>query len=634
MTPTLRSLISRIRHYSYALFKVFLLLIKRQNRLRLIWAGLRIINAHGLPTFRRSLNDLMLQKVPYEQWIELNDTLTEDSKEKITQHIEILVHRPLISILMPTYNTPEIWLQKAINSIREQLYPYWELCIADDASTEPHVQRILEEYRQLDQRIRIVYRNNNGHISAASNSCLELAQGEFVALFDHDDELPPHALYLMAISINEHPSVDLIYSDEDKIDETGRRFDPYFKPDWNPDLLTAQNTIRHLAIYRREIVQRLGGFRQGVEGAQDWDLALRVSEEVPASHIHHIPHILYHWRTISGSTATNILEKPYVQQAAIITLQDHLQRTGQQGYVEQVGIYFKIRYQTPTPLPLVSVIIPTHNGIELLQRCIESLQSKTEYNPFEIIVVDNRSDDPKTLEYLNTLEWRNIAKVIKFDQPFNYSSINNYAATYARGKLLCLMNNDIEIINKEWLSEMVSQAVRQEIGVVGAMLYYPNDTIQHAGVVIGMGGCAGHLYIGCPNTITGYFGRAQCVQNLSAVTAACLVVRKKIFDEVNGLDAENLPIAYNDIDFCLRVMELGYRNLWTPFAKLYHHESATRGPEDTPEKQQRFQAEQKFLCSRWSKFMEHDPAYNPNLTLSSSQPQITGSPRNRKPWEP
>lgn len=607
--------------------------VRRENRLEVLLAAWRVAWGEGLPGLRRSLKRFTNLNVSYERWLAIQDTLTASDREAILSHIPVLPWRPLISVLMPTYNTPEVWLRRAIESVRAQHYPHWELCIADDASTAPHVAAVLAEYARMDERIRVVPREKNGHISAASNSALAIARGEFVALLDHDDELPVHALYMVAVALNEKPHLDLIYSDEDKIDENGQRFDPYFKPDWNPELFTAQNIVNHLGIYRTETVRAAGGFREGFEGSQDWDLALRVSERIPVSHIHHIPHVLYHWRAIPGSTAMGCDEKAYATNAAMAALREHLERTGCNGVVSQAaGGYFRIRYPVPSPAPLVSIVIPTRNGLHLLRRCIDSIRGKTRYPRYEILVVDNQSDDPEALSYLDTLSTIEGTRVLRYDAPFNYSAINNFAVARAEGDVLCLLNNDIEVISEDWLDEMVGHAVRPGIGAVGAMLYYPDDTIQHAGVVLGPGGVAGHLYCGSRRGEHGYMGRAALVQSLSAVTAACLVVRKALFQEVRGLDTEHLSVAFNDVDFCLRLRECGYRNVWTPYAELYHYESASRGLEDTPEKQERFRSEATYMRARWGSLLDHDPAYNPNLTLQGNWPFLVQPSRAERPW--
>jgi O-antigen biosynthesis protein len=621
------------------LFKTLTAFARRKNRLHLILMAWRVFRTQGWRGLEQELLQFTRASVTYGQWIALHDTLRKEDVEAIRAHVSTLERSPLISVLIPTFNTPEKWLRRAIESVREQLYPHWEMCIADDASTAPHVRNILEEYARVDQRIRIVFRQLNGHISTASNTALEVATGEFVALLDHDDELPLHALYMVAVSLNEKPHLDLIYSDEDKIDEGGRRFDPYFKPDWDPVLLTGQNMVSHLGVYRTSLVRSLGGFRKGYEGSQDWDLVLRFSEAIPSSHIHHIPHILYHWRTLAGSTSVDISGKPYALQAGEKAVREHFERSGFPAAVSQkMDGYVPTYPQTPNPPPLVTILIPTRNGLDLLRRCIESLVEKTRYSNYEILVIDNQSDDAETMAYLDQIAGAGVAFVLKDDRPFNYSALNNSAAKVARGSYLCLMNNDIEVISEGWLDEMVGWAARPGIGAVGSKLYYPDDTIQHAGVILGMGlgidvgGVAGHIYRKVARNSLGYMKRLALAQQFSAVTAACLVVRKDVYEEVGGLDEKNLAIAFNDVDFCLRLRERGYRNLWTPRAELYHHESATRGPDDTPERMLPFQREVEYVRARWGHMLACDPAHNPNLSLQSSWPGLATVPRVTKPW--
>lgn len=625
----------RCSRVASTLVKTLAAFTRRKNRLGLIRAAWLVVNNQGWHELKQKFLQFTHVNVTYERWIALHDTLSEKDQLAIQAHVSLLANHPLISVLIPTYNTPEAWLRHAIESVRGQLYPHWELCIADDASTAPCVRKVLEEYALLDKRIRVVFREVNGHISAASNTALGIATGEFIALLDHDDELPKHALYMVAVALNANPDLDLIYSDEDKIDESGRRFGPYFKPDWNPALFTAQNMVNHLGVYRVSLARSLGGFREGYEGSQDWDLALRFSEAIPFSRIHHIPHILYHWRAVAGSTAASSGEKPYALQAAERALSEHLQRTGFKGLISQtVGGYFRTIPKIPTPPPLVSIVIPTRNGLPLLRRCIESLLEKTRYPNYEILIVDNQSDDSEILAYLNQVATDGIARILKYDRPFNYAALNNFAVKEARGSYLCLMNNDIEVISEDWLDEMVGRAARPEIGAVGSKLYYPDNTIQHAGVILGMGGIAGHLYSRISRNSSGYMTRLLLVQNISAVTAACLVVRKDLYEEVGGLDEKNLPVAFNDVDFCLKLLEHGYQNLWTPYAELYHHESATRGLEDTPEKKSRFQGEAAYMQARWGPLLGCDPAHNPNLTLHNSWPWFASAPRVSKPWKP
>jgi O-antigen biosynthesis protein len=569
----------------------------------------------------------------YERWVTTYDTLTNDRLSAQRESSRHFPRRPLISILVPVYNTPEKWLAKAIASVGEQTYSNWELCLADDASTAPHIRPLLEKYAAADPRIKVCFRPKNGHISAASNSALELATGEFIALLDHDDELTPHALYEIACAHNADPSADFFYSDEDKIDEEGHRHEPYFKPDFLPDLFLGQNYTSHLTVYRASLMRQAGGFRVGYEGSQDWDLALRVVSLMPDhKKIRHIPKILYHWRAIPGSTALLSSEKNYPVKAAKKALTDHFARLKQTVELIPVpGDHWRVKYPLPAKPPLVSLLIPTRNGLKFLQRCVDSILEKTTYPNYEILIIDNGSDDPATLAYFKTVAAKKSVRVIPYDAPFNYSAINNFAAKQAKGTVLGLLNNDLEAIHADWLDEMVAQSLRPGIGCVGAMLYYPNDTVQHAGVIIGLGGVAGHAFRDFNRGTEGVFNRARLVQNYGAVTAACLLIRKEIFDQVGGLDEKHLAVAFNDVDFCLKVRAAGYLNLWTPFAELYHHESASRGVEDTPEKHERFRGEVETMMQRWEKELKHDPAYNPNLTLELTDFTLAAPPR---PWVP
>lgn len=577
----------------------------------------------------------------YEKWAVTFDRHTPESLQNLAALEDEFQLKPLISIVMPVYNTPEKWLMKVVESVRAQAYQKWELCIADDASPAPHVRPALEKLAASDLRIKVTYREKNGHISAASNSALALATGEYVALLDHDDELTPNALHEVVALVNAHPDTDLIYSDEDKIDEEGRRHEPYFKPDWLPDLFHAQNFVSHLTVYRASLVQEVGGFRLGYEGSQDWDLALRVIERITDQRrIRHIPKVLYHWRAIEGSTALMLSEKNYPLEAARRALTDAFARRDEKIALHHVpGDHWRVQYPLPAEPPLVSLIIPTRNGLKFLQRCVDSILEKTTYPNYEVVVVDNGSDDPATLAYLQSLDAgthpllqpRHRARVLRYDAPFNFSAINNFAVAQAKGEVVGLLNNDLEVITPGWLDEMAAQALRPGVGCVGAMLYYPNDTIQHAGVIVGLGGVAGHAFRDFPRGTEGKFNRARLVQNYSAVTAACLLIRRSTYIAVGGLDEKNLTIAFNDIDFCLRVRAAGHRNLWTPFAELYHHESVSRGAEDTPEKHERFRSEVEYMMKRWPDEIRHDPAYNPNLTLELTDFTLAAPPR---PWSP
>lgn len=564
----------------------------------------------------------------YSTWVEQFSTLSKRAAGQLRKQARKLAQQPTISVVVPVYNPDEQWLRCCLESVVQQTYPFWELCIADDASTAPHVKTVLQQYMARDKRIKVVFRETNGHISAASNSALALATGAWIALLDHDDQLPPHALYLVAKAINERPDARLIYTDEDKIDAQGRRFDPYFKPDWNPDLFLGQNMISHFGVYHAEMVREMGGFRQGYEGSQDYDLALRCIEQLRAEQIVHLPYVLYHWRAIEGSTALAKGEKNYAMLAGGRALEDHLTRVGISDAVVHVADYgYRVQRQCdPSSQPKVSLIIPTRDRVELLRVCVNSILEKTEYANYEIIIVDNQSTDSVTHAYFDSLQGNVKVRILAYDAPFNFSEMNNAAVAATQGDIIGLINNDIEVIHGEWLTEMVSHAVRPEIGAVGAMLYYPNDTIQHAGIFIGIGGVAGHANVGLPRRSLGQMSRARLVQNLSAVTAACLLIRRDTFETVGGLDAR-LQVAFNDVDFCLRVREKGFRNLWTPYAELYHHESASRGYEDTPAKMARFKSEVAFMTERWGSELFNDPAYNPNLTLESTDFALAAQPR-------
>ncbi len=563
----------------------------------------------------------------YTKWIGQYDTIDQPKRKNIQTKIAQMLHRPLISIVMPTYNPNPAWLSEAIDSVRNQLYPNWELCIADDASTDPGIRPLLEKYMGEEPRIKVVFREENGHISAASNSALAVASGEWVALLDHDDLLPEHALYWVARTINEHSDVSLIYSDEDKVSESGIRYSPYFKPDWNPDLFYSHNLITHLGVYRKDIVDYIGGFRQGFEGAQDYDLALRFVERIELGQIAHIPRILYHWRVHSESTAGGAEAKPYAMLAGERALNDHFERTGKKGRVELVGHGYRARYDISKSPPHVTIIIPVHNGYDIFRTCIESIRRKTTYRPYDLLVIDNRSTEKALLDYLEHIGSEPQIQVIRDDGPFNYSAINNRAVRLARGEYVLLLNSDVEVINEDWLHELVALGIQPGVGAVGACLWYPDNTLQHCGVITGIGGVAAHAHNRLARGSDGYFGRASLIYSVSAVTGACLLVQKDLYTLVGGLNEHELAVAFNDVDFCLKLIRAGYRNVWTPYAELYHHESASRGYEDTPGKKMRFQKEMIYMQETWGDLLVNDPAYNPNLTLQHADFSLAWPPR-------
>ncbi len=531
------------------------------------------------------------------------------------EKINTLNYQPLLSIIVPVYNTPQNFLEEMIESVLAQVYPNWELCIADDNSSENYIKDILKEYSMKDERIKVIFREENGHISACSNSALSLANGEFICLLDHDDLLTPNALGEVVKLLNENPQADMIYSDEDKINDDGELFDPYFKPDWCPDSFLARMYTCHFGVYRHSLIKEIGGFRLGYEGSQDYDLVLRLTEKT--SNICHIPKILYHWRSHSNSAAGDIEAKPYAYEAALKSLEEALLRREEKGTIiphNKIKGVYTIRYEIKD-YKLVSIIIPTRNLGDVLNRCLESIFSQTTYPNYEVIIVDNGTDEPETMAIFNNWEKREPKRFSchRLDIPFNYSRLNNYGASIAQGDYLLFLNNDTEVINSDWLEAMVEQSQRESIGAVGATLLYPDDSIQHAGVILGIGGVAGHSHKYFPLGHQGYIRHLISINNYSAVTAACLMCRHEVFNQVHGFD-ETLEVAFNDVDFCLKIKEKGYHNICLPHVNLYHFESKSRGFEDTPEKQKRFKKEIDIMLNKWDYIINNDPCYNPNLT--------------------
>jgi GT2 family glycosyltransferase len=563
---------------------------------------------HLKTALRAARSDGLFLNQQYRQWLERHK-MTSERAALIDADIRRFAYRPLISVLMPVFNTDARWLQAAVNSVRQQLYPCWELCVVDDASTAPHIGPLLRSLAAEDSRIKLKTLDANEGISGASNHALALATGEFVGLLDHDDTLEPDALYEVARRLDPDGSIDLFYTDHDMRDEYNRRKNPFFKPDWSPDLLLSMNYITHFAVYRRRLVVSVGGFRKGFEGAQDFDLLLRATEQ--ASRIAHVPLPLYSWGQAPASVATNPGAKPYAHEAGRRALEDAIFRRGIAGEVVD-GEGAPYRYRVKRSIigrPLVSILIPTRDNGRLLERCVRSLESRTAYQPFEILVIDNQSTDPETVAYLGRLSHR----VLKFEEPFNFARMNNAAAAAARGEHVLFLNDDTEVITAGWLDAMLEHSQRPEVGAVGARLLFPNKTIQHAGVVIGIHGKAGHAFWGFPGDHPGYWDFARVIRNYSAVTAACLMMRRALFEEMSGFD-EAFAISYNDVDLCLRLRARGYLIVYTPYATLYHHQSASRGAYD-PLKDRKYE---ELLQTRWKHIFENgDPSYNPNLTLAS-----------------
>jgi len=566
----------------------------------------------------------------YAGWAEEFDTLDDVTRATIRDRVAGLEHQPVITIIMPVYNSPPDLLRAAIDSVRAQLYTNWELCIADDCSSDAHVADIVADYAATDARIKVTTRETNGHISVASNSALSMATGEWVGCLDHDDILAEHALALVALAIAEHPDTGIVYSDEDKVDDAGVRQGPYFKPDFDPLLLLGQNYLSHLCLFRRDLVTEVGGYREGYEGSQDWDLTLRVSELVTPRQVVHIPHVLYHWRVHAGSTASGLSAKPYAVDAGRRAVVDHLTRTGRPARVMPARIgssgFNRVSWAAPETAPLVTIIIPTRDGGPVLRRCVDSVMAMTTYPNVEIVVVDNASRDVDTLQYLRAHQGR--ITVIRDERPFNFSAINNNAVRRTSGDIICMLNDDTEVIAEDWLTEMVGHVLQPGVGAVGAKLYYDDGRVQHGGIVLGLHGVAANSYRYSARLSPGYCGRLQLAQHMSAVTAACMVVRREAWDQVGGLDEQNLPGAFNDVDFCLRLRQSGWGVVWSPYAELFHHKPIGRGPDDGEPRADEFSREFSYMQSRWGpEVLLCDPYYNPNLSLDAEDFSLARPPR-------
>ncbi len=588
--------------------------------------------------FARAIDRTMRTRAPrseYENWIARYDTTSPGDRIEMRRRLRALPARPRISILMPVYNPEPAQLEAAIESVRGQSYEDWELCLADDASTNSEVRPILQRFADGDARIKLTFRLTNGHISAASNSALEIATGEWCALLDQDDAMAENALAWVALEIARHPEARVIYSDEDKIDLQGARSNPFFKTDWSPELFLGQNYINHLGVYEAALLRGVGGFHEGYEGSQDYDMALRCCENLRAEQIRHIPRILYHWRMTPGSLAEIPDAKPYAKEAARRALTDHLQRKEIAGRVEACPENIeshRVIFEVPNPAPLVTIIIPTRDRTALLRRCLESIRDLTSYRSFEITVVDNGSSEREAVEYLAEIAQEPTVTILSDTGPFNFSRLNNLAAAQARSEILAFLNNDIEVEGSGWLREMVSHAARPEVGAVGARLWYDNQTLQHGGVVVGLGGVAGHAHHRVPRGHPGYFNRAILQKNCSAVTGACLLTRREIFRELAGFNEENLSVNFNDIDYCLRVVRRGLQIVWTPYANLLHHESASRGHHRSAEEKAQFLREATYMQETHGDALLHDPFYSPNLTLELPGFEIAFPPRLKVPW--
>lgn len=600
--------------------------------------GYRYLKRHGMKQFLIRLTERFQQEdIDYETWFGLNKATEKELQEQRKNPPE---HGPLISIVVPVYRTPEIYLREMIESVVNQTYGNWELCLADaspkgeqlrqdlkkikgrktrealmkipDGDTE--LTSVIREYQLKDSRIRYEILKKNKSIAENSNAAMEMATGDFVGLLDHDDTLEPNALYEVAGKICEDDRVDVVYTDEDKINSKGtKHLTPNMKPDFNLDLLRSNNYICHLFVVRRILMEKVGGFRKEFDGAQDYDFILRCTEE--AEKIAHVHKVLYHWRTHEKSTSDNPESKIYAFHAGRRAVEAHLQRLGIQAEVEEtcdLG-YYRVKYPV-IGSPMVSILIPNKDQLQTLKKCLKSIWEKTEYTNYEILIIENNSTEKETFEFYKKIDGRHHVRVLYWDKEFNYSSINNFGAAQAKGEYLLLLNNDTEVITKGWMKELLSHCQRPEVGMVGAKLYFPDNTIQSAGTIIGMGGMADHAFVNMDRKKSGYMHRASIQVDMSGVTAACAMVKRSVYEEVHGLE-EKLTVAFNDVDLGLKIVTAGYLIVFDPYAELYHYESKSRGVND--EKKERHAREVKYTQEKWADFLAAgDPCYNQNLTLA------------------
>ncbi len=611
-----------------------------------IQKGLRYLKHYGPKEFWIRLCERMEpEEVPYGPWFEQHSPGENDLKK---QREHTWAFEPKISVIVPAYHTPAVFLTQMIESVRNQTYENWELCIANASPDDQAMKAILDDWQKRDKRIRCKNLPENLGIAENTNEAFSMAAGDFIGLLDHDDLLAPQALYRIVEALNggllcrvacnrsdrkwkagepfcpNAEEIDVLYSDEDKVTtDLSEHFQPHFKPDFNIDLLRSNNYITHFFVVRRKLVQEVGGFRREYDGAQDYDFIFRCIEA--ARGICHIPEVLYHWRTHKTSTADNPASKMYAFEAGKRAIEGNLARCDQKGVVshtKDLGFY-RVIYPVQKE-PLVSILIPNKDQKDTLKKCLDSLFHKTAYKNYEIIIIENNSVEEATFCYYKELEKRPNVRVVTWESGFNYSAINNFGARYAKGEYLLFLNNDVEIIRADWMEELLGNCQRPEVGIVGARLYYPDDTIQHAGTIIGIGGIAGHAFLNMPRSRTGYLHKAALQMDLSAVTAACMMMKRPVFEKLGGFE-EKLTVAFNDVDLCLRTQKAGYLIVYNPQVELYHYESKSRGTEDNEEKVRRFQREIEFMRTRWEKLLkEGDPCYNQNLTLSKWNYSLRG----------
>ena len=579
-----------------------------------IQKGFRYLKHYGPKEFWIRLHERFEpEEVPYGPWYEAYVPDEAALEKQRHHHFE---YSPLISVAVPAYRTPEKFLAQMIDSLLAQTYGNWELCIANGSPEDSAMKKVLEEYTKKDSRIRVSELTENKGIAGNTNAALEMAQGEFVGLLDHDDLLAPNALYEIVRALDEDRNLDAVYTDEDKVTtELDEHFQPHLKPDFNLDLLRSNNYICHFFVVRRSIVQKVGGFCQEFDGAQDHDFIFRCIET--AEKVGHIPEILYHWRTHKASTADNPASKMYAFDAGKRAIEAHLKRTGTEGIVSHTPDlgFFRVKYPVQGQ-PLVSVIIPNKDEKETLKACIDSIREKTEYPNYEIIIVENNSTTDEIFQYYKELSQDPRIRLLRWKKEFNYSAINNYGVRHANGEYLLFLNNDVTVITPGWIKELLGVCQRPEVGAAGVKLIYPDNTIQHAGCVIGLGGIAGHMFVDMPANRTGYLHKASILQDMSAVTAACMMMKRSAFDKVGGF-TEELAVAFNDVDLCLKTTKAGYLVVYDPYARLYHMESKTRGAENNEVKVRRFQREIEYMRCNWIDILKNgDPNYNKNLSLT------------------
>ena len=575
--------------------------------------GFSYLKQYGFQEFKVRLSERFeKEEVDYNEWCK-NDILTDE--ERKAQRGRIWEYPPLISVVVPIYKTPEVFLRQMIESVTAQTYPHWQLCIADGSGDTAGTKRIVDSYLS-DKRIKYKILAENLGIADNTNAAMELADGDYIALFDHDDLLSENALYEVADRICK-TGAEIVYTDEDKVtSDLSERYQPNFKPDFNLDLLRSNNYICHLLVVKKTLVQEVGGQKKEFDGAQDHEFLFRCVEK--AKGIEHIPKVLYHWRVHKASTADNPLSKKYAYDAGKRAVTEHIRRCGEEAEVTDTLFpgFYRAKYQV-TGEPLVSIIIPNKDEKETLKKCLDSIKEKSTYRNYEIIIVENNSTGQEIFDYYKEIDGRDGIRVVYWKSGFNYSALNNFGFTFAKGDYILCLNNDVTVITPDWLERMIGQCQRKEVGIVGVKLYYPDDTIQHAGVIIGIGGVAGAMFVGMARERSGYLRKAILQQDLSAVTAAYMMVDRKAWEGAGGFN-EDLAVAFNDIDFCLKVRREGYLVVYEPNVELYHYESKSRGYEDTPEKQKRFLSEINYMKAHWSEILtKGDPYYNENFSLNT-----------------